>query len=84
MRYKSTSLRVMANTGGIPSNFKIAIMQIVGLYYQFREPVSNIQGANLTEIPLLENLLWNHRVLDFSPTEGQLLEKEKQKKWLEH
>jgi uncharacterized phiE125 gp8 family phage protein len=58
------------NTDSIPANFKTAIKQIVGLYYQFREPVTNLQGVNLAEIPQLENLLWNDRVMDFSPTEG--------------
>jgi len=52
----------------VPACAKVAIMQMVGNWYENRESVS---PEDLRVIPNhLERLLWNIRVLDFQPTRG--------------
>jgi Phage gp6-like head-tail connector protein len=52
----------------VPALAKVCLMQMVGGWYENREPVSD---QTLKEVPgNLQDILWSLRVLDFAPTRG--------------
>jgi len=59
------------NADAVPSIFKTPLMIYTKGLYDFRDPLLTTPGSAPQELPShLRDLLWEHRIKDFNPTEG--------------
>jgi len=59
------------NADAVPAIFKTPLLIYTKGLYDFRDPLLTTPGAKPTELPShLRDLLWEHRIKDFNPTEG--------------
>jgi hypothetical protein len=59
------------NADAVPAIFKTPLMIYVKGLYDFRDPLLTTPGSAPQELPShLRDLLWEHRIKDFAPTEG--------------
>jgi len=59
------------NADAVPSIFKTPLLIYTKGLYDFRDPLVTTPGSAPQELPShLRDLLWEHRIKDFNPTEG--------------